>query len=107
MQQKWLEGEKAWHMEKDWWNWAYLILKSDFSNYGLLSSGLFLKGLEGVSKESKFLYTLELSTYIISLKKLCTCKRAYLGSNAEVRDSKPLLLCKEDSKGPSANFQVH
>lgn len=43
-------------------------LQKYFSDCGLLSSGLFEKGLEEVTKKSKFLYTLELFTDIISLK---------------------------------------
>lgn len=43
-------------------------LRKYFSDCVLLSSGLFVMGLEEVTKKSKFLYTLEPFTDIISLK---------------------------------------
>lgn len=56
-------------------------------------SGLFVPGLEEMSKKSKFLYALGLSR---DIKKICPCRRTYLGSNTEVRDNEPLLFHREE-----------
>lgn len=73
-----------------------------FSDCGLLSSGIFVHGLEKVNKKSKFLYDLRLSTDIVSLKSSVLAKE--LRGNTEVRDSEPLLFHREERKGPNANF---
>lgn len=55
---------------------------------------LFMHGLEEVTKKSKFLYALGLSTDIS--KKVCPCRRTYSGPSIEVRDNEPLLFHREE-----------